>query len=112
MRRIEGIGNEGTQQFTVTLLADDIVLLVRYFNVTQCWYVDVTYQGRAIKGVKLSVGVLLLKGANLPFELAVTDNSGSGVDPFSLTDFSSERCALYLLEPSEVEEIRGFPVEV
>lgn len=107
MRQILNIGSEAIQRHTIIFDEFEIVLLLRFFPKTQHWAFDVEYKGRNIYGEKLSVGVPHIVSANLPFDFWVTDNSGNGIDPFQIDDFSNGRCSLYLLEPAEMVTIRN-----
>jgi hypothetical protein len=60
--------------------------------------------------MRLSVGVLHMESKNLPFDFVVADLAGAGLDPLRRDDFSTSRCGLYLLEPAEIEAVRGAPV--
>ena len=111
MRQIENIGNEGLQTITIPLPNGDLVMTIRYMSVVQIWTMDVTYNGRTLNGVKLSVGVLHMRSKNYPFDFICEDTSGAGLDPFQVEDFSTGRTILYLVEADEMDEIRGQPVE-
>lgn len=107
MKRIENIGNEGLQSQVIPLPNGDAVLTIRFLSPVQIWTMDVTYNEKAIYGVKLSCGVLHMRSKNLPFDFIVEDTSSAGLDPFQIEDFSSGRTILYLVEAEEMEEIRG-----
>tara|TARA_R100000655_G_scaffold15789_3_gene34817 strand:+ start:17780 stop:18115 length:336 start_codon:yes stop_codon:yes gene_type:complete len=107
MKRIENIGNEGLQSQVIPLSNGDAVLTIRFLSLVQIWTMDVTYNERAIYGVKLSCGVIHMRSKNFPFDFIVEDTSSSGLDPFQIEDFSSGRTILYLVEAEEMEEIRG-----
>lgn len=112
MRKIATIGDEAHQRHEVLFMDEIIYLELRFFSLVQTWQMSITYKDETLNGVKLSLGVLHLKGLNLPFDFVVIDNSGTGVDPFSIDDFSKERCNLYMLEPEDLEQLRGYKVEV
>lgn len=112
MRLISNVGNESIQRHTILFENNEIILRLRFFAVTEIWTMDVTYNGESIRGTKLSTGIVHMIGQNWPFDFIVTDESGNGIDPFQKSDFTNGRCHLYLLEPSEIEQIRGVPVEI
>ena len=107
MKKIENIGNEGIQRQVIPLPNGDAVLTIRYYSLVQLWTISVTYNDKAINGVKLSCGVLHMRSRNFPFDFIVEDTSSDDLDPFQVDDFSSGRTILYLVEANEMEEIRG-----
>lgn len=107
MRRIQNISNEPIQRHSIIIDEFEVVLRLRFYPKTQHWTFDVEYEGAAVYGIKLSLGVLHMVSANFPFDFAVVDNSGTGLDPFQRDDFVNGRCTLYMLEADEMEEVRG-----
>jgi hypothetical protein len=107
LRRIDNIGNEGSQTHTIPLADGDIILDIRFLSSVQFWQMSVTYNGKTINGVKMSCGVLHMRSVNFPFDFIVTDESGAGVDPYKVDDFSNSRNLVYLLDSDEMEAIRG-----
>lgn len=111
MRELRDLTSEAHQEHLIVLNDDEVTLEMRFLSVTQIWVINVFYKNRSIIGVKLSLGVLHIFAKNLPFDFIVTDNSGLGVDPYAIDDFVSGRCSLFILDPSDMEAIRGVPVE-
>jgi hypothetical protein len=72
---------------------------------------DVEFGDKKVYGLKLSVGVLHMLSQNQPFDFVCGDFSGNGIDPFKRQDFSVGRCEIYMLESSEMEQIRGVEVK-
>ena len=87
MKRIENIGNEGLQSQVIPLPNGDAVLTIRFLSPVQIWTMDVTYNEKAIYGVKLSCGVLHMRSKNFPFDFIVEDTSSSSLDTFKIEDF-------------------------
>ena len=114
MRLVDNIGVESRQRIRVTHadLTLDVDLTLTFLGVTQIWFANVAYGADRISGVKLSLGTLHFVSKNWPFDLVVRDTSELGVDPFQINDFATGRCELYLVEPSEMETVRGAPVEI
>lgn len=110
MREIVNITEDANQRHLIALDDGEIVFNLRFYPTVQMWTFDVDFQGKEIKGVKLSLGVLHIINQNYPFDFAVTDLSGNGVDPFRVDDFSGGRCKLFILDPIDMEAIRGVPV--
>jgi len=111
MKRIENITSEAHQRHTIIIDGGEIVLTLRFYGVTESWFMDVTYQGESISGVKLSLAVQHINAKNWPFDFIVFDGSGRDVGPFQLTDFEDDRCQLYMLEAADIEDIRGYDVQ-
>jgi len=112
MRLIRNISTDAFQQHTILIDSGEIILKLRYYSVTQLWFMDAQYRGEEIKGVKLSLGVRHINAQNWPFDFIIEDASGQDIDPFQLTDFADSRCFLYMLEADEVESIRGYSVRL
>ena len=112
MRQITNITDEPIQRHILNILDDDITIVLRFLPVSQIWvFASITYKTTVINGVKLSVGVQHINGANLPFDFYCTDASQYKIDPFAADDFSTARNKLYVLEPTDLEQIRGYAVE-
>ena len=111
MKRINNITSEPIQLHT--LLVDDfeIELQLRFLPEVQIWVMSVTLNEKVINGIKISAGVLHMRGYNFPFDFAVQITDGSGLDPFRLDDFENERCELYYVTKDEMEQIRGLEVQ-
>lgn len=109
-RLIGNIGDEANQRHTIIFQDSEIVLTLRYLAPVQQWFMDVEYDDFNLYGVKMTVGVPHMVSANQPFDFVVLDNSGEGIDPFRLVDFTDGRCSLYLLTPDEMFDIRGVEV--
>jgi len=107
MIKIQNLTDEPIQQHIVIFNRSEITLTLRFWPKTELWTFDATYNNKSVYGLKLSVGVLHILSQNQPFDFIVTDNSGSGIDPFKRDDFSSNRCALYMLEASDMVRIRN-----
>jgi hypothetical protein len=112
MLKILNIGDETYQRHLILFEEQEIELKLRYLATQEIWVMDIKYKDTQILNVKLSINVLHIRNFNLPFDFIVIDNSGEGIDPFLKDDFKSNRCTLYLVEASEMEEIRGLKVEI
>lgn len=112
MRRVENITAEPHQRHILLFQQSEIVLTLRFYPRTEIWVFDVEYGGRAIYGVKLSVGVPHMVSKNFPFDFLVNDRSNNGLDPFRREDFAEERCRLFLLEPDDMVDVRGGEVSL
>jgi len=111
MRKIIDITSDASQEHTVTLEDNELVLSLRFLSVVACWFMDVDYKGKKITGVKVSNSTLHMDAKGYPFDFYCVDNSGFKLDPYKLDDFESARCSLYILDPADMEEIRGVAVE-
>jgi len=110
MREIVNITEDANQRHLIALEDGEIILVLRFYPTIQMWAFDVDFQGKETKGVKLSLGALHIINQNYPFDFVLTDLSGNGVDSFRIDDFSDGRCKLYILDPDDMEAIRGVPV--
>ena len=64
-----------------------------------------------IYSVKLANLTTHFTHRNWPFDFAVEDTTGNGVDPFRVDDFETGRSKLYFLTPDDMIRIRGVDVE-
>lgn len=110
--KIDHLTSDPHQRHTILFAQSQIDLDLRYHPTIEMWAIDLTYKSRAIYGVKLSLGVAHVRSYNWPFDVAVVDSSGSGIDPFSIDDFESGRCVIYMLDAADMELIRGVPVAI
>ena len=88
---------------------DDFITLEMKF-IENCWFANVSFKGKSINGIRLVSGVLLCPGVNFPFDLVIDDKLLE-IDPFAVDSFTSEVFDLLLLDRSEAESLRGYPVE-
>lgn len=108
--QILSITDRGDQAIRLLTDSGDVDIRLRYQTATQSWTMDVEYGDLAVYGVRLAVNCDLIRGANMPFTFWVEDASGNGLDPYSLTDFSRQRCKLYFVPASELTAVRGVEV--
>ena len=109
---LNNITADPIQRHTILFEESEIVLDLRFYPRQNFWAGSVEYKEKAVKGFKLTVEVLHLLNTVFPFDFVVLDNSGNGIDPFLIDDFSNLRCSIYLLEPSDIEIIRGMEVSL
>lgn len=111
MRRIINITSEPYQRHVILFNDSEVLLTLRYHELLQFWTFDVTYKNRSAIGVKISLSTLHIESSNFPFDFVCIDNDKTGLDPFQVDDFL-ERCNFYILEPDDMQRIRGAPVEI
>ena len=109
---LDFITSDNDQEYTIPYEASEIVLRLRYMNVVQQWFMDVSYNETETNGVKLTVQAFHVLNRNYPFDIWIEDNSSTGLDPFTIDDFSNGRCVMYIMEASDVAEIRGYEVQL
>jgi len=112
MRQITNISEDAYQTRIIPLEDNEITVDMKFLNVVGIWIMNITYKGEIVNGVKMSVGTPHVLEKSWPFDFYILDQSENGLDPFKLDDFTTNRCAFYILDPDDVEEIRGFPVEL
>ncbi|MDF1593741.1 MAG: hypothetical protein P1P89_19715 [Desulfobacterales bacterium] len=106
MIQITNLTDEPNQRHTVIFEESEIVVKLRFFPRHHFWSMDVVYGTYQVFGVKLSVGALHIESGNQPFDFTVMDNSGNGIDPYRINDFSNGRCSLYMFERADMLLIR------
>ncbi len=112
MLDIANITDDSNQLHTIPYFDSEIVIELLFSGVVLGWFLNVSYDSKNVNGLKLSLGTLHMRSNNLPFDFAVVDMIGSGFDPYQQDDFLNERYKLILLEADDMEERRGFPVEI
>ena len=112
MKQIENIDNSAHQRHIILFEESEIVLTLRYLPVVEEWIFDAEYKDKLATGIRIAVGVPHMVSRGFPFDFAAIDNSGNGLDPFRVNDFSDSRCSLFLLEPDDMLLIRGIGVEL
>ena len=100
---------EDIHQSNLIPFEDDFITLEMKF-VENCWFANVSFKDKTINGIRLVSGVLLCTGVNFPFEFVI-DDKGLELDPFDVDSFTSDVFDLLLLDRSEAESLRGYPVE-
>jgi hypothetical protein len=106
MIKIQNIGDEAIQRHTIIFQEFEITLTLRFYPKVQMWCFDCEFLDWEVHGLRLAVGVLHMVSENQPFDFYVIDESGNGLDPFQINDFSTGRCSLYMLEEADMVEIR------
>lgn len=112
MREIINITDEAQQLHKIPFFDFEIRLSISFHAVIAAWFIDIEYKDKSVNSIKLSLGTLHLRSNNLPFDFVVVDLLNNGFDPFKIDDFLSERFKLILLEPDDMEERRGYAVEI
>ena len=108
MKLINNLTNNPRQSFQVPIDTGEYIQFELYYYVTQkSWFFDFTYNNYTAKGnrVVLSPNTLRHLKNIIPFGLAFI--ADGNVEPFDLTDFSSGRVKMYILNAEEVEEIES-----
>ncbi len=100
---------EDIHQSNLIPFEDDYITLEMKF-VENCWFANVSFKDKAINGIRLVSGVLLCTGVNFPFDMVI-DSKGLDLDAFSIDSFTQDIFDLLLLDRSEAESLRGYPVE-
>ena len=109
-KQILNVSDETHQRHVILFEESEITMVLRYLPTVEMWVLDATYRGTALSGYRLVLNTLHMRSRNMPFDFIVLDNSGTGLDPYRRDDFSTGRCALYLLTADDMESVRGQPV--
>ncbi len=106
MNLIDVISQDANQLIRIPL--DDgttVELVLQYRPAIQRWSLNVTRGTFVLNGLNVTTFPNMLRTWRdlIPFGLAC--NSTDGGDPVYVDDFTSGRCALYILDQSDVEAI-------
>ena len=108
MQFINNLTNNPRQSFQVPIEGGEFIQFNLYYYVTQkSWFFDFAYKNYTSKGnrVVLSPNTLRHLKNIIPFGLAFM--AEGNVEPFDLTDFSSGRVGMYILDSEEVNNIES-----
>ena len=108
MKQITSLTDNPRQSFQVPIDTGDFAQFTLYYYVTQkSWFFDFTYNNYVAKGNRIVLSPNTLRHLKniIPFGLAFM--AEGNVEPFDLTDFSSGRVKMYILNADEVAEIES-----
>lgn len=108
MKLINNLTSSPRQSFQVSIDTGEYIQFNLYYFVTQkSWFFDFTYNNYTsnCNRVVLSPNTLRHLKNIIPFGLAFA--AEGNVEPFDLTDFSSGRVKMYILNSEEVTEIES-----
>lgn len=106
MQQIDTISSEPKQRFSLVLDNNETVDFKLYYLARmQSWYYDFTYKDLTVNSSKVVLTPNSLRNFRriIPFGIAFT--SDGLVEPFEITDFSSGRVKMYVLNSDEVNQI-------
>lgn len=108
MKQIVSLTDNARQKFEIPLDNGDIVDFSLYFYPTQySWFFDFSYKNYTSNGnrVVLTPNALRHLKNIIPFGIAFL--ADGFVEPFQLTDFSTGRVGMYVLNQDDVLEIES-----
>ena len=108
MQKITQITSKSKQRMTLFLENNETVdFFLYYLPRQQSWFFNFTYLDTSLKcnRVVLSPNSLRQFRKNIPFGIAFS--ADSYVEPFNITDFSSGRVSMYVLNAEEVKQVEA-----
>lgn len=108
MNQVTSLTDSPRQSFQFPINTGDIVNFYLYYYITQkSWFFDFTYKNYTAKGSRVVLTPNALRHLKniIPFGIAFM--AQGNVEPFDLTDFSSGRVGMYILNSEEVQEIES-----
>jgi hypothetical protein len=112
MKQVTNITSDPQQRHILEVEEKSVILTLIFHPVTEMWTFNVEYNDFKKYGFKLSISVLHLANYNWPFDIVIIDTDNSGIDPFKIDDFESGRIELLVVSPEELEELRGYSVQI
>lgn len=112
MIELQNLTADGDQRHTILFEESEVIFRLRFLSTMQQWFFTASYKEFIIHNVKLATGVLHMLSRNQPFDFLVTDESGSGLDPFQLHDWTDNRCRIFMFETADMVLIRRAQVPV
>lgn len=108
MELINNLTSSPRQSFQVPIDTGEYVDFNLYYYITQkSWFFDFTYNNYTSNGNRIVLTPNALRHLKniIPFGIAFM--ADGKVEPFDLTDFSSGRVGMYILNADEVAEIES-----
>jgi hypothetical protein len=108
MKKIDTLDDSATQTTSVSL--DDgttVSLTFRYLPTVQRWAFDVEHQDLTTRGATLCLHPNILRSWRNVCRFGLAVSSTDGVDPVSLSDFSSGRVSVYVLDQTEINSMEA-----
>jgi len=108
VNRITSLTDNARQSFQIPIETGDKIDFKLYYYITQkSWFFDFTYNNYTSNGnrVVLTPNALRHLKHIIPFGIAFM--AEGYVEPFDITDFSSGRVSMYVLNQEEVQEIES-----
>lgn len=107
MQQITDLGSDAKQTFRIQIENGKLATFTFTYMDNQIgWFFDVEYEGFISKGLRVTNCPNLLAAYEnlIRFGLACFVNDGA--EPYFQDDFSTNRATLYILDKSEVEQVR------
>lgn len=106
MLYINKITNDASQQLILTGIPTiQIIMTLRFMPRIKRWDMGITYGDFSAQGIAVVNSLNLLRQFknNIPF--GITCISASGLDPYTVNDFSNQAANLYLLDSADVAQV-------
>lgn len=108
MNQIISLTDSPRQSFQFPIDTGDIINFYLYYYVTQkSWFFDFTYRNYTSRGNRVVLTPNALRHLKNIVPFGVGFMAQGNVEPFDLTDFSSNRVGMYILNSEEVKEIES-----
>lgn len=105
---LNNLTDNALQQLVLTGIPGvQVNMQLRFMPRVQRWFADFTYLDTVINGVALAASPNILRQwkNNIPFGIGCVRSDG--LDPYTITDFSSGASSIYLLDSDEVAEVEA-----
>lgn len=108
MQQITQITNKPKQHLTLLLENNETVDFKLYYSPRQqSWFYDFNYKEITQKGSRVVLTPNALRQFKKIIPFGISFSANSLVEPFSITDFSSGRVTMYILNASEVTQVEA-----
>lgn len=105
MQQINNITNEANQKFTILFddTSEKIIIELIYRPTQLGWFMDVSYNDFAVKGIRVCVAPNALRQFKnvIPFGISIYTEDGQ--EPLFIDDFITGRANIGILNKEEVE---------
>jgi hypothetical protein len=84
-----------------------IILTLRFMPSQNMWFMDIEYETIIINGIAVVASPNLLRNSKNILPFGICCNTTSGLDPYFVDDFATERANLYLLSQADVDALEA-----
>lgn len=107
MNTLTGLTATPAQKFQVPINGEFADIVLTYKPSIQMWFLDLTYQGTEINGMRICHNLNLLSQYSNILKFGLYVEMDGAVEPALIDDFSTGRVLLNILDESEIEQIEA-----
>lgn len=107
MLSLTGLTATPSQTFQVPISGEFADITLNYRPAIQMWFIDISYKGIDINGIRVCNNINLLSQYNKLLKFGMYVEMDGAIEPGLIDDFSTGRALLNILDESEIELIES-----